>query len=1164
MKLHKLFKLLILIFFTAKNVKGQQENLIDENVGNGITFTKAVGILSDNLGRLYVWEQDGKVWVVNNGVKSPTPMIDLSLEVFPSVQMGLIGMVLDPDFTSNGLFYLYYSVDVYWEQNYGQPGYNPALLNGGNAWQPIASFGRLTRYQVNNVTATFPTANLSSRQILIGETLSTGVPVTAYSHIGGAMTFGHDGSLIVCTGDGGANGDDVTGDVGNYYFSDYQGALSKGIMTPAENIGMYRSQYENSLCGKVLRINPANGNGYPSNPNYENAFPRSAKSRTFANGLRNPFHVVWFDESGSHDLEDGNPGSFVISEVGRDHFDELNVLTNANQNFGWPTYEGNSRTSPWANMSYPINNYKRPTIAYRNSVGTSEKNGLVVNIGGSQIPGPLIISGSCIAGGIFMEKEDFPEKYNGAYFWTDYDARQIYVSWFNENFELDSMQMFYQVPGKITHLTTSPTDAGLFYLDNAGGINSVLKRIRYQSGNKNPIAKIFADKVSVNNGESISFDALNAYDPEGDPLEYLWDFGNGVFQNNDATVVKTFQSANPVIFKVRLKVKDSFQNEGLDSVFIHVNYSPPIILSTSIDAIHIIGNSSIPVTLTANVSDQDTPLNQLIYNWVIVLCHDGHEHIASNTNGNNLAYTFGPIECEAGNATYWHRVYLKVTDPEGQEAKFIKDIYPDCGGVSQQITFPELSDYTISTSQITLNATSTSGLPIAFYAIEGPVNLLGNLLKFNGHPGFVKIRATQKGNSTYDPAVIVERSFRIKNVPSQLVRAGSLSYSMTNLSDGILNWQLPDTSFSSIELYINGAKTTLSGNRRFQNLNSLNPGNQYKFYVKGIVSDSYVVNTPELIVELPSQITNCGSADTFISDINWTSATSAYGTVKKNLSFDQNPLRIGGHQYAKGLGVHAPSVVKYAVNQGYERFKAEIGIDDEVDNSNCGSVVFKIFNEGVANPIYTSPELNYNALPLPVDINISAVNTLRLEVYIGNGGDVCDHADWANARLGSCNIADKLAPDQPDIISTISGSGNFQLNWVPVIDDSSVTYKLFINNTFISTLSAGILPSVVSGVSLNSNDMLVIQAIDNTGNTTNSEPYFFSNQCPETVVLQSLFNDFLDGQTHEIKSSDQIISTGKVGIGSTLILNAAKKILLDPGFEVNQGSIFQTKLEGCN
>ena len=58
---------------------------------------------------MFVWEKAGKVWVVENGIKSL--LIDISPEVGNWNDFGLLGFALHPDFEINGYFYLLYTVD---------------------------------------------------------------------------------------------------------------------------------------------------------------------------------------------------------------------------------------------------------------------------------------------------------------------------------------------------------------------------------------------------------------------------------------------------------------------------------------------------------------------------------------------------------------------------------------------------------------------------------------------------------------------------------------------------------------------------------------------------------------------------------------------------------------------------------------------------------------------------------------------------------------------------------------------------------------------------------------------------------------------------------------------------------------------------------------------
>ena len=140
----------------------------------------------------------------------------------------------------------------------------------------------------------------------------------------------------------------------------------------------------------------------------------------------------------------------------------------------------------------------------------------------------------------------------------------------------------------------------------------------------------------------------------------------------------------------------------------------------------------------------------------------------------------------------------------------------------------------------------------------------------------------------------------------------------------------------------------------------------------------------------------------YLSDQPWVSATNGYGPVERDHSNgdaaagDGGPLKIGGTTYAKGLGMHASADVRYALGTGCDYFTAKIGIDDEVADK--GSVVFKVFGNDAATPLYTSPLRRGTDPALPISVPLVGQTTLRLVVEDGGDGVNFDHADWADAK----------------------------------------------------------------------------------------------------------------------------------------------------------------------
>ncbi|MBK7855713.1 MAG: PQQ-dependent sugar dehydrogenase [Bacteroidetes bacterium] len=261
----------------------------------------------DSTGQMYVSEKAGLIWVIDtNGNKLATPLLDIHDEVGNWRDHGLGGFALDPNFRTNGYFYLYYTVDRHHIRFFGTPSYSP-----GNDEFFSATIARLTRYTANSAT-NFTTLVANSRLVLLGETKKTGVPVLFESHVGGQILFGRDNSLLLFTGDGSDFDIADSGSAPTTYFAQ---ALTDSIIRPEENCGSYRSQLLNCLGGKILRLDPATGNGLASNPFFDSANPRSPVSRVYALGLRNPFRATMRPGTGSTDITAGNPGVMYIGDA---------------------------------------------------------------------------------------------------------------------------------------------------------------------------------------------------------------------------------------------------------------------------------------------------------------------------------------------------------------------------------------------------------------------------------------------------------------------------------------------------------------------------------------------------------------------------------------------------------------------------------------------------------------------------------------------------------------------------------------------------------------------------------------------------------------------------------------------------------------------------------
>lgn len=299
----------------------------------GGAFTEAVGITTLPDGRLLAWERGGRVWMISaNGERLPSPVLDIRDEVGAWRDFGLLGLAVDPAFPASPHIYLLYVVDRHHLRFAGTPMYDP----GDNEYF-AATIGRVTRYTLDSSTG-FTTALVGSRSILLGESMSTGIPILHQSHGVGSLLFGQDGTLLVSTGDSASYTQvDLGGQVWDGYVDQ---ALADGILTPDQDVGAFRSQLVDSLCGKVLRIDPGTGDGISSNPWYDAQLPRAAKSRVFSIGLRNPFRMTMVPETGDHNSDAANPGTLLIGDVGWVTWEEVSVVARPGLNLGWPIFEG--------------------------------------------------------------------------------------------------------------------------------------------------------------------------------------------------------------------------------------------------------------------------------------------------------------------------------------------------------------------------------------------------------------------------------------------------------------------------------------------------------------------------------------------------------------------------------------------------------------------------------------------------------------------------------------------------------------------------------------------------------------------------------------------------------------------------------------------------------
>jgi hypothetical protein len=143
-----------------------------------------------------------------------------------------------------------------------------------------------------------------------------------------------------------------------------------------------------------------------------------------------------------------------------------------------------------------------------------------------------------------------------------------------------------------------------------------------------------------------------------------------------------------------------------------------------------------------------------------------------------------------------------------------------------------------------------------------------------------------------------------------------------------------------------------------------------------------------------------GFGHTYGGDVRYSGNTRPPQTDRSNLG---GPLRVNRTTYTRGLGVHAPCAVEYALKPEFRRFVALAGADEnlvEVSNgSNLAqfpSVVFKVLIDGKEAAV--SPVMRVKTAAWHFDVPIpTGSQRLSLVAMDAGNGSREDFADWAEA-----------------------------------------------------------------------------------------------------------------------------------------------------------------------
>ncbi len=582
----------------------------ERSVASGLTAPVATAWVPD--GRMFIAEKRGRVKVVMpNGVLSPTPVLDISSHVYAIADRGMLGMAADSDFANNHYLYLLYV-------------YQPAGATGNGA-----RTSRLTRVTVND-------NNTASAEVTILGSVGTPpcpapsntvdcIPADSDSHSIGTVRSDADGTLWLGSGDG----------------SDWSRVDPRAL----------RTYDEQSFAGKIMHID-RNGNGLPGH-----AFCPAETDLTkvctklYAKGLRNPYRFQLRSGTGP-----------VIGDVGWEEWEEIDLVTAAGKNFGWPCYEGNNRTSGYRDLA-------GCTAQYANE-GTP----LAATPPNFQYAHSLFpdFQAAVVAGPVYPAGGPYPSEYAGDIFYGDYAHGYIKRLKVNAAGQVTSNPGFATAGPAWVDVSLGP-NGNIYFADYGDGNTGTgsIKQIVYTPTNGSPVARATANPTSGAVPLNVQFTGSGSTDPNNDPLTYEWDFGDGTAHSTAVNPTHAYTTSGT--FTAVLTVRDGRGGVSTANVVINAANDAPVVSinAPANDSIYRIGSA---IQLDGSATDaQEGELPGSALSWHVSLVHITHLHDLDDFTGKTPSFDAATDH----DADAHYRITLTAQDSVGASSQKTIDIFPE-------------------------------------------------------------------------------------------------------------------------------------------------------------------------------------------------------------------------------------------------------------------------------------------------------------------------------------------------------------------------------------------------------------------------------------------------------------------------------------------------------
>jgi hypothetical protein len=208
-----------------------------------------------------------------------------------------------------------------------------------------------------------------------------------------------------------------------------------------------------------------------------------------------------------------------------------------------------------------------------------------------------------------------------------------------------------------------------------------------------------------------------------------------------------------------------------------------------------------------------------------------------------------------------------------------------------------------------------------------------------------------------------------------------------------LHWGSPHQPADGYQVSINGKPVGYSRTQTFA-LTNLEADREYETEIRTIWQDGKLSEKSAKLKFTPRRLL---PAEFYLSDLQPLSLTPGWRQPEMDRTFTSKGLSIAGRHYPRGIGMPTNSEIAFDVKGIYERFSAEVGLDDEF-SSNGGSVDFIL--EGDGKEIWrSSKSIKKSDGAVPVNVEIKRVQKLVLRVRRTEGQSGRAHANWIGARL---------------------------------------------------------------------------------------------------------------------------------------------------------------------